>query len=107
MQNSLVYVGDSPIHGKGLFARTFIPADTLIGVAKARPAVAEGKYFLWISETCGVEVLCDLRFINHSNSPNAAYYETLEVYALRDIEAGEEVTHFYGPDWGLPETAQD
>jgi len=100
MQNSLVYVGDSPIHGKGLFARTFIPADMMIGVAKARPAVTEGKYFLWISDTRGVEVLCDLRFINHSNSPNAVYYDTLEVYTLRSIEAGEEITHFYGPDWG-------
>jgi len=37
----------------------------------------------------------DLRFINHSDEPNAAYYDTLEVCALTDIAPGEEITHDY------------
>lgn len=99
MQNTLVYVHDSLIHGKGLFAKTFIPSGTLIGIVQAHPAVAGNEYVLWLSDTRGVEVQCDLRFINHSKSPNAVYYDTLEVYAIRDIEPGEEITHDYGPDW--------
>jgi len=43
----------------------------------------------------GFHVKCDLRFINHSDEPNAAYYDTLEVLALTDIAPGEEITHDY------------
>jgi len=40
-------------------------------------------------------VKCDLRFINHSDEPNAAYFDTLEVGALTDIAPGEEITDDY------------
>ena len=96
---TLVYVGDSPIHGKGLFARTFIPAGTVIGVVQGSPTRTDGDHVLWIDADKGFHVQCDLRFINHSSNPNAVYYDTLEVCALRDIQAGEEITHNYGADW--------
>jgi len=32
---------------------------------------------------------------DHSDSPNAVYYDTLEVCALKDIAPGEEITHDY------------
>ena len=40
-------------------------------------------------------VKCDLRIINHSDEPNAAYFDTLEVGALTDIAPGEEITDDY------------
>jgi SET domain-containing protein len=99
MSDSIVYVADSPIHGKGLFAKTFIPSGTVIGVARGRPTTTDGEHVLWIDENDGFHVQCDLRYINHSDAPNAAYYDTLDVCATLDIEAGEEITHNYGAGW--------
>jgi len=99
MRNS-TFVANSDIHGKGLFAARRIPAGAEIGRVRTRPAEADGSYVLWLSETEGVEVTCDLRYINHSDRPNACYYDDLSVVALRDIEAGEEITHDYSSgDW--------
>ena len=97
--DSLVYVDDSTIHGKGLFAKTFIPSGTVIGVVQGSPTTDDGDHVLWLDERHGFHVQCDLRYINHSNVPNAAYYDTLEVCAIRDIQAGEEITHHYGECW--------
>ena len=94
------FVAASRIHGKGLFAAAPISAGTVIGRLKTRSAKRDGTYVLWLSETRGVEVLCDLRFINHSVRPNACYYDDLSVVALRNIRKGEEITHDYGcGDW--------
>ncbi len=55
---------------------------------------------LWLGPDEGFEVLCHLRFINHSDDPNACYFDDLSVVALRDIAAGEEITHDYAcADW--------
>ena len=99
MSDSIVCVGDSPIHGKGLFARTFIPAGTVIGIVQGLPTTDDGDHVLWTDETNGIHVQCDLRYINHSDVPNATYYDTLEVCAMRDIQAGEEITHNYVAGW--------
>ena len=94
------FVADSEIHGKGLFATRRIAAGTIIGKLRVKPAVADDIYVLWLSETEAVEVTCKLRYINHSERPNACYYDDLSVVALRDIEAGEEITHDYSSsDW--------
>jgi len=37
--------------------------------------------------------------INHSDTPNATFYDNLDVCATRDIKAGEEITHNYGAGW--------
>ena len=93
--DSIVYVDDSPIHGKGLFAKTFIPSGTLIGVVQGRPTTTDGDHVLWIDDHTGFQVQCILRYINHSDTPNAVYYDNLDVCAMRDIMAGEEITHNY------------
>ena len=94
------FVAKSEIHGKGLFAGTRIAAGALIGRLLVRPAERDGSYVLWLDEERAVEVTCELKFINHSESPNACYYDDLSVVALRDIEAGEEITHDYNcGDW--------
>ena len=92
------YVADSAIHGKGLFAITAIPGGAIIGWLKGKPCSTDGDYILWISEHQGIEVLCDLRYINHADEPNACYYDDLSVVALRDIAAYEEITHNYNSD---------
>ena len=99
MSDSIVFVDDSPIHGRGLFAKNFIPSGTLIGVAQVRAAEEDGDHVLWVDENTGFHVQCNLRYINHSDAPNAAYYDSLEVCSVRDIKAGEEITHDYGAGW--------
>lgn len=93
-----VYVGASEIHGRGLFAATRIKAGELIGRVKTVPATREGPYVLWLSADNAVEVRGHLRYINHSDRPNACYYDTLEVVALTDIHPGQEITHDYDAD---------
>jgi hypothetical protein len=101
-------VRQSPLHGRGLFARAFIPADTVVGHLATEPAgdhELDGPYVLWVDGEQPVKVTCDLRFINHSETPNAAYFDDLTVVALRDIRPGEEIVHDYlGDAAGCPET---
>ena len=92
-------VGDSGIHGKGLFATVDIKADTLLGVCQSKPTGEPTPYTLWLDNGKMVDVICRLRFINHHKSPNVIYYDDLSVVALRDIKAGEELTHDYGDEW--------
>ena len=94
-------VKESPLHGRGLFATQFIAQDTIIGYLKTEPAASnelDGPYVLWVDGVTPVRVTCDLRFINHSDEPNAAYYDDLSVVALRDIRPGEELLHDYMGD---------
>lgn len=99
-KDSLFYVDDSQIHGKGLFARKHIGAGERIGVLEGVPTLTDGEHVLWIDENNGILVKCDLRYINHSDEPNAVYYDTLEVFALTDISPGEEITHDYTDSQG-------
>lgn len=98
--DKLTYVDKSSIHGKGLYARTRIGKGAIIGYLKGRPCSEDGTYVLWLSEKKGFEVSCNLKFINHSENPNACYYDDLTVVAIRDIAANEEITHNYETaDW--------
>ncbi|MDJ0834331.1 MAG: SET domain-containing protein [Gammaproteobacteria bacterium] len=98
-KQQLTYVDDSPIHGKGLFARVAIPENTVIGHLEGQHTQQDGIYVLWIDHENGFEVYCDLKYINHSDKPNACYYDDKSVVALRDIKPGEEITHNYEADW--------
>ena len=101
IDRQLVVVEQSPIHGKGLFAARPIARDTQIGQCRTCQAKGQGPYVIWLDDE-GEEryrVLCDLRFINHGRPANVAYYDDLSVFALRDIEPGEELLHDYGDEW--------
>jgi SET domain-containing protein len=99
-KTSHYYVSHSNIHGKGLFAKKKISKGSLIGKIKGKKTEELGPHVLWIDEKDhGVEVRCDLRYINHSNNPNSAYFDDLTVVAITDIKAGEELTHHYGDEW--------
>lgn len=91
-------VRDSSIHGKGLFARKQIIKGETIGTIKFIPVDEDGPYVLWVGDQ-GIRVDCDLKYINHSNSPNACYCDDLEVVAIKTINKGDEITHDYGDDW--------
>jgi len=70
----------------------------VLGTVSGKWTKRNGPYVLWVEEDKGFRVECDFRFINHDSKPNAAYYDTLEVCALRNIKKGEEITHDYGID---------
>ena len=102
--------------GEGLFAKSFVPAGTLIwkysaGVnvlqydAKAAanrlallPTLEEAQN--WLDLTYGFfgmlnEIIDDGRFMNHSTEPNCKTRETGYVYSIKDIGAGEQLFEDY------------
>jgi SET domain-containing protein len=90
-----VFVANSPVHGKGLFAARKIKANTVLGRLHGMPTFDDGDYVLWITDELGLELTNDFKYINHDSNPNAAYSD-IDVMALRDIEPGEELLHDYG-----------
>lgn len=91
-------VQPSIIHGLGLFADHFIPAGTVLGVLEGNASNDDGEHVLWLDHERGMEVTNIFRYINHSDRPNAAYYDDLTVVAERDIWPGQEITHDYRGD---------
>ncbi len=104
--NPLCDVADSPRHGRGLFARCAIAAGTWIGFYSGRKTSINGTHVLWVEsddEGCvdgwiGYDGANDLRFLNHSGKPNSEM-DGRDLYALRDISAGEEITIHYGEEF--------
>jgi len=92
----------SPVHGKGVFARQRIRSGQYIGTFEGRETTRDGTYVLWLVEDDGTEVGIegrnDLRFLNHSRSPNAELRE-LDLYAIRNIQPGMEIYIDYGEAW--------
>lgn len=97
--DTLTYVSESHIHGKGLFAKESIEKDTVLGFLKGKPTKVDGMYVLWLDKENGLEVSCEFKYINHSETPNACYFDDKSVVALRDIPINEEITHNYEADW--------
>ncbi len=91
-------VAKSSIHGTGLFATTSIKEGTLLGYCRTRKTKTSSDYTLWL-ESGPVDVTCRLKYINHSSTPNVAYYDDLSVVALTDLAPGDELTHHYGEEW--------
>jgi len=98
--NRLVFVAESPIHGRGLFAAKHLEAGQLIGVYEGKVVKDDDTYVLWIEnedETgwTGYNGVNEMRFMNHSDDPNAEM-DGLDCYAIRDIVPGTEITIDYG-----------
>ncbi len=92
-------VKNSTIHGKGLFALNDIKKDQIIGHFTGKKTSHPSAYTLWLNNNHSINVEGPLKYINHSNQPNACYYDDFTVVALKDIKKGEEITHNYGEDW--------
>jgi hypothetical protein len=98
----MFHVRESQIHGQGIFASKTIRKGAVIGTVQGRQTKRNGPYVLWLSERQGLLVQNELKYINHSPRPNAAYLDDATVVALRTIRTGEEITHDYsgqGDDW--------
>jgi hypothetical protein len=91
-------VTDSAIHGMGLYATTAIKGGTVLGYCRTKKTKEPNDHTLWL-DSGPVDVICRLKYINHSPTPNVAYHDELSVVALRDVQAGEELTHHYGEEW--------
>lgn len=101
--NPLCYVADSSVHGHGLFARDDIPSGTWIGHYDSVETQQNGMHVLWVEgdeegDWVGYDGNNELRFLNHDNQPNGEM-DGLDLYALRNIRANEEITFDYGEEF--------
>ena len=96
-----VEVGQSSIHGRGLFARRPVSAGDLIGMYEGPEVEVDGMHVLWVEEGpddwIGYDGTNCLKYLNHSAQPNA-WMDGRTCYALRHIDSGEEITIDYGWD---------
>jgi SET domain-containing protein len=105
-------VKQSPIHGRGLFARSDIPAGEVVAVKGGhiitrsalphlppRLAAAEIQIDedLFISPVTEDEREGSMVFSNHSCEPNVGVRGQIVFIAMRDVRADEELTH----DWAM------
>ena len=100
--NPRAVVRSSSIHGRGLFARRAIEKDEYIGSYRGRRTQQDGMHVLWIWNDTrqrweGIDGSNEMRFLNHSADPNADWWGT-DLYAIRTIAEGEEITFDYGWD---------
>ncbi|MEM9563518.1 MAG: SET domain-containing protein [Actinomycetota bacterium] len=95
IEPGLVRVEPSPIHGLGLFVCEPLAADTVVGRLEGVLTDEDGMHVLWLSDELAIELTNDLRYVNHSDDPNAALTE-LGLVTLHPVEPGEELTHDYG-----------
>ena len=102
----------SSIHGRGLFARSRIPARRKMGElggevisqaeARRRARHAQSSKIVELGDGTAIDASHGgnhFKYVNHSCSPNAymrVAYGRLEFYSLRDIRPGEELTCNYG-----------
>lgn len=100
-----VLVAESPIHGRGCFARRRIRKGEWIGAYEGEPTMEDDTYVLWVDEGDGetedwrgVDGVNELRYMNHSSRANTEFIG-VDLFALRGIEAGEELTFHYGEEW--------
>lgn len=100
------YAGRSSIHGKGLFAGRSFRKGERIGAYEGPRVARDGMHVLWVEEDDGEYFGIDgrnaLRYLNHSSRP-IAEFDGNELYALRRIGPGDEITIDYGDEWkGVP-----
>ncbi len=93
----------SPIHGRGLFARVDLDAEVYLGTYHGPRVRRNDMHVLWVEDRPGKWVGCDgknmLRYLNHSENPNCEF-DGLDLFTLRAVAAGEELTFDYGEDPG-------
>ena len=105
-------VKKSPIHGRGLFAQVDIPRDEVVAVkgghivtpeilAQLQPSLGPAEIQigddLFMCPVTLDERESSMIFSNHSCDPNIGVRGEITFVAMRDIAAGEELTH----DWAM------
>lgn len=122
-QSELCEVRDSDIHGRGVYASTFIPKETRIieyigelidkaesekralsQHAKSLESGDAAVYIFTLSKNYDIDGNVPwntARLINHSCNPNCEAWivgRRIYIYSLRDINKGEELSFDYGFD---------
>ncbi len=96
-----LFVDRSPIHGRGLFARTDIPKGEYLGTYDGATVRKNGMHVLWVEDKpdkwLGRDGKNMLRYLNHNRKPNAEFDE-YDLYSMKKIRAGKEITFDYGED---------
>jgi SET domain-containing protein len=99
MARGRIYVESSLLHGRGVFASAPFRRGDYIATARGTRSETDGRYVLWVLEGegsyRGVKVVNQLQYLNHSPKPNAEFWGA-ELYAIRAIKPGEEITFDYG-----------
>jgi uncharacterized protein len=120
MRNPTLYIAPSDLGGRGVFTGAPIMKDDLIEVCPVLVMkVGEMEvldkttlydyYFLWGDDQKQCVIALGFGSLyNHFCPSNADYFMdfdelTIEIYAIRDIEAGEEITINYHGDPHNPE----
>lgn len=111
--NDILTVKDSPVHGKGLFSSidffsgqtiTAIEGDVIDADECVRRESEGNVYIFWKEDDIYIDVSNHsiIKFINHSCNYNCDVEEdekgNLILIAIKDIQAGEELTIDYGYD---------
>ena len=90
-------------------ARRDIPVETWIGHYDGAPTPENGMHVIWVEtgedggsedeeNWIGYDGNNELRFLNHARLPNAEM-DGLDLYAIHEISAGEEITINYGEEF--------
>lgn len=110
-----VELGRSDIAGRGLFARTDLGAGTvvsrlggrLVGDAELADLRAGDTDLDLITVDDGIHLVLDAgadnRFGNHSCDPNLGWAGEYTLVTIRDVPAGQELTHDYGTSIADPD----
>ncbi|MEE9905895.1 MAG: SET domain-containing protein [Chlorobium sp.] len=112
-RKSIVSIGPSTVSGRGAFAAEAIREGDIVERCPALEVTDKdvggelvNYVFYGSDENKRLIAMGNGMLFNHSSTPNVAYYREdtglgaeLVIYALRDIERGEELFYNYGDDW--------
>jgi SET domain-containing protein len=95
-------VKESSVHGRGLFATRRLRKEAFIATFEGTLTTRDGTHVLWVlaedGSEYGIRGENELRFLNHSSRPNAEF-RGADLYAVRNIQPGDEIKIHYGDDW--------
>jgi SET domain-containing protein len=104
MEEQVVVIRNSAISGQGSFAKEDIPKGsyitTLIGTPFKKVCVVESNDPLQIDEQTYLHLDHASKTINHSCDPNAGIRNQSDLYAIKDIKMGDELTYDYSTTIG-------
>ena len=117
LQHAEIYFGPSELHGRGVFAAAPIAEGQIIEICPVlvfsqaelphiRQTMLDDYYFDWGDNGAYYAVCLGYGSLyNHEYEPNAEYgmdfaAQTIDFYAVRDIQPGEEITVNYNGEAG-------
>ena len=96
-----IEVRESPLHGRGVFARRALRRNQRIGRFEGETTTRNGTFVLWVTDEMGREKGIRgrnvLRFLNHGRPPNAEFRDE-ELFVLAPVAKGAELLIDYGDD---------